>query len=129
MPLPALPENLTISGRSLVKLVGLRSMVARGKLKPAALKRMLDEETQVWAYRLASADGFILRWWIIQEAFKHPDNPAMLRLGMEAAQGLENRVMGKPTEKVAVAGKVHIEFGGLRPEELPGPEGSEGGDK
>jgi hypothetical protein len=42
--------------------------------------------------------------------------------GVRAAMEIQNRLYGKPVEKLAVAGRVKIEFGGLNPNVFPQQE-------
>lgn len=72
----------------------------------------------VWFRRMGVAAAAV-QWRAMVKAMEPQSSPLQVQNGLRAAMEVQNRLFGKPIEKMAVAGRVKIEFGGLNPDAFP----------
>lgn len=70
-------------------------------------------------FRKAAAWAFAVQVRAMARALAPHATPHDLREANVAARAVQDRLFGKPLERMAVAGRVRIEFGGLNPDVFP----------
>jgi len=90
------------------------------KPKPRGYNRMeVDPRLADTWFRRAGVPAYAVLLASIEAAMAPGADHRDRMNGVRAAMEIQNRLYGKPVEKLAVAGRVKIEFGGLNPDAFP----------
>lgn len=90
-----------------------------GRRPPDFLEFEIDPRLGDMWFRRAAVLAIAVQMRLMARAMGKRPSPTDLREGNLAARTVEERLFGKPIEKMAVAGRVRIEFGGLNPDVFP----------
>jgi hypothetical protein len=118
-----LPDRDPLLVREVRAVSRVQGYAQDGKPRPRGYTRMeIDPRlADVWFRRAGiPAIAILLRACEVGMAPEATERDRMN--GVRAAMELQNRLYGKPVEKLAVAGRVKIEFGGLNPNAFPQTE-------
>jgi hypothetical protein len=102
------------------RLIDQVQRYADGGPRPADyLEFEIDPRLGDMWFRRAAVAAIAVQMRLMARALGKNPSAAELREGNLAARIVEDRLFGKPIEKMAVAGRVRIEFGGLNPDVFP----------
>lgn len=109
-----------VSGVEMLKIAALELWAMTGKRPPGHEAWLLDPQAVEIQLKRLGIWSVGVQTRILQRAMAPQASIRELELADGVARNALDRLLGKPAEKVAVAGHVVVEFAGLDPDALPG---------
>lgn len=114
------PDEL--GGADQVKALLLETYWRRGEIPPAKLIGKMDPRLAAAVLERLGIYALGVQGRMMDLAIKEGASEGERQLGAMVARNVLDRALGKPVERVAVAGKVEVTFAGLDPTRLPAAE-------
>lgn len=108
-----------LQGAEMLKILALEQWAETGRKPPGFEAWLQDAEAVELQLRRLAKWSFGVQTRILQNAMRPQAQIRDLELAEAISRNVLDRLLGKPAERVAVAGHVVVEFAGLDPDALP----------